>query len=91
MNHYVVIAKCYSINEAGDELLDDVNILDVEHSVDAALDTINAVRSEYEEEEYNVENSETIDENGGIIITLKDENPGFYINVFYEEIADAKY
>lgn len=91
MKHYVVLAKCYSINEAGDEILDDVNVLDVEHSVGAALDTIDAVKSEYEDEEYNVEDSETIDDNGGIIITPKDENPGFYINVFYEEIDDAKY
>ena len=31
MKHYVVLAKSYTINEAGDETLDDVNLLTVEH------------------------------------------------------------
>lgn len=86
MTHYVVLAKCYVINESGDEILDDVNVLGVEHSVNAALDTIETVKSEYEEEEYNVENSETFNENGGVLITPSDEEPSFYINVYYEEI-----
>lgn len=86
MKHYVVLAKSYTINEAGDETLDDVNLLTVEHFKGDALDTIASVRQEYINDDYVIENAEDNDENGGIIVTTGEDTVDFYIHIYYEEV-----
>jgi hypothetical protein len=58
MKHYVVVSKAYTINEAGDEILDDVNILMVEHSKEDAFDDIERIKKNYIDEDYHVENED---------------------------------
>ena len=86
MKHYVVVAKCYEINEAGEETLEDVNILMVEHSKDDALVDIENLKKDYIDEDYCVQNEDFHNEDGGVLVMPNEENPGFYIHLCIEEV-----
>ena len=86
MQHYVVVAKCYEINEAGDETLEDVNILMVEHSKDDALADIENLKKEYIDEDYCIRDEDFHNEDGGVLVIPNEENPGFYIHLYLEEV-----
>ena len=86
MKHYVVLAKCYNVNEAGDEKLDEVNILMVEHSREEAIKDIMSIREEYIDDDYIVGMADDYKDNGGIIVTNGEETVSFYIHIYYEEV-----
>lgn len=87
MKHYVVVAKCYEINEAGDEILEDVNILMVEHSKEDAWADIENLKKDYINENYCVQNKNFHNEDSGVLVMPNEENPGFYIQLYIEEVT----
>ena len=91
MEHYVIIAKSVNITEAGDEILEDKSILAVKHTVEDALDVIEAVRASYEVDEFIVEDGENNQENGEIVITNSDRDPSFNIYIYFEVVEDEEY
>jgi hypothetical protein len=88
MKHYVVMSKSYDVNEAADAVMTDANVIAVKHDKDEAMHCIDALKQEYLDDDYVVYNSDFHEEDGGVIIQPNDEDPGYYIFIYIEEIND---
>jgi hypothetical protein len=84
------MSKSFNINEAGDEILENANVLAVKTSFDEAKEKIEEVRESYITDEFVVENSEDFKNDCGIVVTLGEDNPSFKIEIYVEVLEDNK-
>lgn len=88
MEHYVVVSKSFSVNDAGDGIMDDVNVLAVKHSEEDARIFINTLRQEYENDDYRVDDDDNQAEDGSTLVMPNEEDPGYYIHIYFEIIKN---
>ena len=84
MEHYIVIAKSYNINQAGDATMDAADVLAVKHTEVEARNFIEALQKEYEQDDYRVDNEESQSTDGSILVMPNDQDPGYYIHIYFE-------
>lgn len=88
MAHFIIMAKSFNINEAGDECLEDATVLAVKPTLESAMKKIDEIGESYTTDEFFVEDSETVEEDYGIVITSSKEDPSFKICIYVEVIED---
>ena len=88
MEHYIVMSKSFSVDEAGDAKLDAVDVLAVKHNEVEARTFIDNLKKEYVDDEYRVDDDNCQSTDGSILVMPDMEDPGYYIHIYFEIIEN---
>lgn len=87
MIYYAIMAKAYNVEKDGSAILEDATVLSVKTSLEDAQNKVAELKESYTTDKFNVSNTETSDEDFGIVITTAEDSE-FRLVIYIEGVPD---